>query len=971
MPGAIIGFLAGELIGAALVGEVFAGTVLTEKIGGVAVGAIVGKGAGAIIGSAVDAALAPRGPDPISTGTPDGRLDDTPVIEATEPVQANLTERVQAAGRLVTVRQPIAPWQWIYGEVRVGGDITFAHATSDGTLLHLVVTLAGHESYAIGALYFDGELIPTNVEGYATGRHLGYVLAAASVGDPGVQPFPGLVLESEGRWTEAHRQDGRTKVWMRLGNNPDLFPAGVPNITLVVKGRKVYDPRSAVTTWSSNVALCVADYFVNVVGVDYATGIDEDLLIAAANICDETVTLADGSTEARYACNGSFRVSETPKSVLERLLAAMTGWAVNVGGKWRIYAGAYNAPSVSLDESHLTGQMRIQSLVSRRDNANGVKGVFVDPNQSWQPTDFPPVAPATYLAEDSGERVWKDLDYSGIITSGTQAQRNAKIELLRLRQGLTVSATYNLSAFRAMAGGTVSLTDTQLGWNNKVFDVLGSSFVIDAGGALGVRLDMRETAAAIYDWSTSEEGAIDIAPNTSLPNPFTVTAPVNVRLASGDEELILAGDGTVVSRIRVDWDAFDTDASVVCVLCQYKKFIDSVWIDAPAALMPSTTLWVSPVDDGYAYDVRVRAMNAFGVRSAWVQPPYHIVIGKTEPPADVMQFVIKGARLFWTAVADIDVAGYRVRYQPGTTRNWGRGLPMHEGLLTASPFDMPVRPPGVHSIMIKAVDTTGNESANPAVIITDLGDAIVANVVETFDLKAAGFVGTKTDCSVAGGDLVADVLSSPLMWNPNSGTNLWADVSATLMWATTMYRAMSDVESVTTTAALAGSRMTIAHTITGDPWSIEYRENSAKRLWGLDDAALMWGADDSLLFWDDPAWLPWPGEIVAENSIYEIRVSAGQSTEQGQVTELTVTIDAPDLTEQLNDVAILAAGTRLVLTEDFGVIKNIQLTVQAAAGGAISARTEDKSVALGPLVKCYDAGGVAVNGLVDAVVQGY
>src|SRR4051812_34055120 len=50
-----------------------------------------------------------------------------------------------AAGRLTTIRQSAAPWQWIYGQARVGGVLTFAEVGAGNVDLHMVITLAGHE----------------------------------------------------------------------------------------------------------------------------------------------------------------------------------------------------------------------------------------------------------------------------------------------------------------------------------------------------------------------------------------------------------------------------------------------------------------------------------------------------------------------------------------------------------------------------------------------------------------------------------------------------------------------------------------------------------------------------------------------------------------------------------------------------------------------------------------------------------
>ena len=150
---------------------------------------------------------------------------------------------------------------------------------------------------------------------HATGRLAGYCTIEKSLGDETGQPFASLVSYSAGKWTDAHRQTGRTKLYVRLIASPDKFPNGVPTITAVVQGRKVYDPRSVTTAYSANAALCVDDYLTNTAfgfGATYASEVDEDALVAAANVCDENVTLAAGGTEDRYAVGGAFLTSATP-----------------------------------------------------------------------------------------------------------------------------------------------------------------------------------------------------------------------------------------------------------------------------------------------------------------------------------------------------------------------------------------------------------------------------------------------------------------------------------------------------------------------------------------------------------------------------------------------------------------------------------------------------------------------------------
>jgi hypothetical protein len=94
--------------------------------------------------------------------------------------------------------------------------------------------------------------------------------------------------------------------------------------------------------------------------------------------------------------------------------------------------------------------------------------------------------------------------------------------------------------------------------------------------------------------------------------------------------------------------------------------------------------------------------------------------------------------LTWGAVTDIDLDGYRVRWQPGGSRSWADALELHTGLLTVSPWDLVTIPYGAGQILIKAVDTTGNESQNVTAVACNLGDAPVENVFASYTLNSDG-----------------------------------------------------------------------------------------------------------------------------------------------------------------------------------------------------------------------------------------
>jgi hypothetical protein len=208
---------------------------------------------------------------------------------------AKPAKRLPSEARTVTMRSPDSPRQIIYGETRVGGVITYIEATNGAGNLHQVVTFAGHEVSAYRDFYFNDLVVPFSLStgtptsgGYASNAYI-----EVKYGATGEVSFPTLTALSAGKWTSAHLQNGCASVYVQLSANADLFPSGPPNLSAVIRGRKVYDPRTAATVWSNNPALCLADFLADDtygLAVSY-DDIDSASLTAAANVCDERVAV--------------------------------------------------------------------------------------------------------------------------------------------------------------------------------------------------------------------------------------------------------------------------------------------------------------------------------------------------------------------------------------------------------------------------------------------------------------------------------------------------------------------------------------------------------------------------------------------------------------------------------------------------------------------------------------------------------
>lgn len=673
------------------------------------------------------------------------------------PAQQQQSLSYTDQGRTVTMRQPISSWRVIYGEARVGGAVTYKKVTNSQRDYHMIVTFAGHACEAIDEVWFGDEVVPLDGSGNATGKWAGYVTIKKSLGDEAGQPFPDLVTASAGEWTDRHRQSGRTKIYVKLTAHAEKFPNGIPNITSVIRGKNdIYDPRTGTTGWSDNPALCINNYLTDTIigrGVSYANQINAADLIASANICDEAVTLKAGGSEVRYTLNGSFLVSEQPVDIIERMASAMAGHVVQIGAQWNILAGAYLTPTITLAADDLAGPLQWQTMVSRRDSCNGVKGIFTDPGSNYQPTDFPAIKSETFLAQDNGERVWHDLDLSAFVQSGTQAQRISKIELFRTRQGMTMKWPGRLDCYKAQPGKTVMVTLEKYGISAKPFFVVGGNFSMDEDGALLYTLDLRETAAAVFDWSTSEEQAVDISPNTDLGDPLTVAAPGAPTITESKYET--SGSAGVKARATMAWAA-PTDTLVIERFPEY-RVAAGTW-----TAIPQTRTDFADINDVAPgqYEFRVRWINKLGVMSDYGPTVTREIVGLSDAPADVQNFSVvafNGAATgTWGLTPDLDVKiGGRavIRWTPLTSGAvWENGVDIAEfnGDAVTAPLPM-----FTGTYLAKFKDSTGNWSTTAASFVLTAGTLTALANSQTIT-ESPTFPGTKSNVAAVDSKLKLD-----------------------------------------------------------------------------------------------------------------------------------------------------------------------------------------------------------------------
>lgn len=510
-----------------------------------------------------------------------------------------------AASYTVTARGANLDHQIIYGKTRVAGAVVADFLSGDGGTegtrhLHRVQVMAGHEiesyeevyvnSYKVteweantaagpGAVTGITDLTPWYNDPFAVLVPTKLVEVApdgteTEITDIDYSEYNALTMQfwtgaddqtastklianiPNSKWTSDHRLRGRAYMYIRMGRDADgdNFPTGVPEITAVIKGRKVYDPREvshdpddkSTWEWSDNPALCIRDYLTQDFGLgEKDIQVDDDLVETAANVCDQTAD--DGST--RYTCNGAFTTGIQPYDLLNSILTSMGGLLWYAQGQWRMKPAYWTAPTESFSEDDFRSAISVSTRHSRKDNFNTVEGTFRGPKSNYALTTFPAVDSAASITADGGTVSKIDLEMPFTDTP-EEARRIARIVLERNRQQLTVRASFGLKAFRVQVGDVVNLSLERFGWVNKTFEVTEWSFGNVDQYDIQIELTLREVTENVFD--EIDDGAVFELDNANVPSPLAGLAVTNLTATPSG---FLGSDGTFIGNILVEWDA--------------------------------------------------------------------------------------------------------------------------------------------------------------------------------------------------------------------------------------------------------------------------------------------------------------------------------------------------------------------------------------------------------------------------------
>lgn len=827
------------------------------------------------------------------------------------------------------------------------------------------------------------------------------------------------MVQNISEWTQDHKLLGISYIYVRLQANQNIWEK-VPNVTAIVKGKKVFDTRTETTGYSTNPALIARDYLLSSQGGDVSSAfIDNTQVMAAANICDERVTLkteytissitrsgstatvtldsgtfqddeivtiegADQSeyngnftisnvdgltfdytvsgtpatpatgtisvykTQPRYTCNVVLDTGIGVRDNLEKIVSSMAGNIVLTQGYYNINPAVYQTPTITIDESWLAGEVSVTTKRNLDQIYNTVSGIFIDELDNFSVTNFTEVTNQNYVDED-GLIIKKDVDLTNILDQ-ENAQRIAKILLEKSRQSITVNLLLNMKAIQLIADQIIYLTLDSFGWNQKPFRVVNIAI-----GVEGINVALSEDSSAIYNWDKGEANLIDIAPNTELPLPNFIDPPGNPLIT---ESLYITNlTSGVKTKATVSW-APPLDSFVDKYQIEYRPLGEPEF--TLFGITKSNSVEIFDLLSGINYEFRVKAINQLGIGSVYASTITNIV-GLTEPPENVENFslniVNNNAHLTWSPINDLDVVyggKFIIKHSPSnSSATWATSnniAPQINGTQTSV-----IVPFLSGTYLIKAEDSTGNQSVSATVIIVNnVPNILKMNNIST-SIQHPLFTGDKTNLIVLDDSLQLDGVT---LFDDGIGdfddTEGLFDFSGDGGYQELGTYEFDNYIDVGKVVVCRVSSKILSEVFNQDLLFDQQTGffDDREGLFDGDDvnqinAAIFISTTD-----DDPAgaptWSDWKqfyaGDYTARAFKFKIEVTSLDTSYNIKINELQVTVDMPDVVDSGTSTSLTDDDKTIPFSQNFFTTPNIGVTILSGSTGdylAISNATTD------------------------------
>lgn len=547
-------------------------------------------------------------------------------------------------------RQAITPRRKLFGTVRVAGAYVFWES-KDGKLYKLLIngfserveTLERRINNKVvylgasgdGRLYADAAKAAAN--DFNGDQYKGKIVLVQRPGTVS-QSHISEISSAFTAWTSDHKALGcALSLLICESTKAEDFrtvyiTGGEPTYTELCKWSRWYDPRKDSTNggsgthrlddpatweWTDNYMIVRAGYEMDADGGNLGSGgINWVNIAEQADICDQTYTARDGSTQKRYRMAGAWDLTTPRSDVRKAMNAACVGEEyTDADGKFCYRVGYWIEPTVHITDAHILS-VQASKGPSDLDATKAIKIVYTDPALEYVQTEAAAVYGDALVSDE-------DVDARTIyyIPHHNQACRVGKILKHLQDAAWELTITTDMAGFAALGHPFIRVTVELLGITARTFRIVGMT--INPGDKTA-EISVRSIDEAAYQFATDEEGDPPSIPG-STSSPLVIPAPEDLDV---DPEQVDLGATNGV-RLAATWNmptrddlSFQAQLSVSGAENWAEMSVDQ---DAKSAVSGVVT-------SGLEYDVRIRSVTAGGKTSDWTRVDDVLAVANNDDP---------------------------------------------------------------------------------------------------------------------------------------------------------------------------------------------------------------------------------------------------------------------------------------------------------------------------------------------------
>ncbi len=709
------------------------------------------------------------------------------------------TETPEKKGHQVNTQSMKVPMPLIYGQTRIGINRAYIGSTGDNKYLHIIGILGEGEIDGFSAqvngvepVYFDDKLYTD----YGAGNvHFELFTGTAA------QTVCSTLNTAIPEWTDPLKNTAY--IYLRLKFDGDKFQ-NVPQVTVGIKGIKIYNPTTTVTEYTNNPALCVYDMLTRSANRG-GFGLS-DSRINTASIEDARAYCASKG----WTCNMPVVDNQSITDNIQLLMNNFRGGLIKSTNQFYLKFRDLYEESVVM-------------AFDAADNQDILDGSLTvnQPDLFSSPTSVN----IEYLSEEGGDNNTSTYKRYNYIHSDTDVDTDEtfqqfKIECLGLsdldmvqqmayyfseRHKLTKTCSFTAGQKAASLEplDLITLTHRLTGWDTKIFRVMSVQVSPDYTVGLSCIEENEDFYDSVYD------ATIQNWYDTTLPDPLTApTAVINTSLS---EEVYYYRNRSF-TRLLLNFSAPAPETDPFFDYAEVYMKIGSG--DYKYITKSEGDYIVDPVDEGDTYYFKLKSVNIFGNKAPDTSDVIlsKTVVGKTSTPTNLSSMTAAAngdsVSIYADPISDPDIEGYEVRLGDA----WDGAIFVSFNKNCSLRLNG-VRP-GTHTFWMSPKDNAGKYSGTPVsatvkVFIPPGYTELATYGSESWDFTGSGtFSNTEHDTYDAG-----DVLKCSHEYVLEDDVEGYSDIADYI--STNPWDAISGTTGLSLVSGLGGSSAALKHIDTG------------------------------------------------------------------------------------------------------------------------------------------------------------